>query len=236
MQFSTAATVRFAAKSLARAAARQLYRLCYNAPHWRVGWRFVDGPDVIDLRAHPKSGWRDLPDDRGDSTQTLPDRTDGRMFVFVEDFVHALGYGVISAVEFDAGGPLGTPRPVLDIGTHLSYPFVFARRWRGVDGARKRRDQTVDLYRAGSRFRIAGTRKQRSSPASRRATRPCSSTTGRCWMFATVRDMAEHSPMRCTSGRRLTFAGRGSRTGATPCWLTLQAHVPPGASCVAMAR
>ena len=57
----TRAVARFAAKSLARAAARRLYLLCYNAPHWRVGWRFVEGADVIDLRAHPKSGWRDLP-------------------------------------------------------------------------------------------------------------------------------------------------------------------------------
>ncbi len=29
-------------------------------------------------------------------------------------------------VEFGRDGPVGTPRPVLDIGTHLSYPFVFA--------------------------------------------------------------------------------------------------------------
>ena len=50
----TAGVARFAAKSLARAAARKLYGLCYNAPHWRVGWRHVDGPDVIDLRAHPR--------------------------------------------------------------------------------------------------------------------------------------------------------------------------------------
>ena len=54
----TSMVARFAAKSLARAAVRRLYLLCYNAPHWRVGWRFVDGADVIDLRAHPESGWR----------------------------------------------------------------------------------------------------------------------------------------------------------------------------------
>src|SRR5262249_46698156 len=37
---STRATVAFATRSLANAAARRLYLLCYYAPHWRVGWRW----------------------------------------------------------------------------------------------------------------------------------------------------------------------------------------------------
>lgn len=145
----TAGVVRFAAKSLARAAARKLYGLCYNAPHWRVGWRHVDGPDVIDLRAHPAGGWRDLPDDRSRFyADPFPFEHEGRTFVFVEDFAHALGYGVISAVEFGAGGPLGTPRPVLDIGTHLSYPFVFERDGAVFMVPETTATNTVDLYRA----------------------------------------------------------------------------------------
>ena len=97
---------------------------------------------MIDLRAHPQSGWRDLPDDRSRFyADPFPIEHDGRTFVFVEDFAHALGYGVISAVEFGADGPLGAPRPVLDIGTHLSYPFVFEQRRRGLDGAGERRDR-----------------------------------------------------------------------------------------------
>src|SRR5712691_10294138 len=60
---NTQAVTRFAVRSLSRALASWLYRLCYNAPHWRVGWRFVDGADVVDLRDHPVGGWRDLPDD-----------------------------------------------------------------------------------------------------------------------------------------------------------------------------
>src|SRR5205807_1295662 len=54
---------RFAAKSLLRAALGWPYRLCYFGPHWRTGWRVVDGPDVVDLRAHPAGGWHELPDD-----------------------------------------------------------------------------------------------------------------------------------------------------------------------------
>jgi len=146
---TTFSVARFGLESLARAAVRAIYRLCYNAPHWRVGWRFVDGPDVIDLRAHPPSGWHDLPDDaRRFYADPFPIEHNGRTFVLVEDFVHALGYGVISAVEFSAGGPVGTPRPVLDTGSHLSYPFVFAHggeTWMVPESGAAR---TIDLYRA----------------------------------------------------------------------------------------
>jgi len=146
---TTSSVTRFGLKSLARAAVRAIYRVCYNAPHWRVGWRFVDGADVIDLRAHPATGWRNLPDDgRRFYADPFPVLHNGRIFVLVEDFVHALGRGVISAVEFNAGGPVGTPRPVLDTGSHLSYPFVFAHggaTWMVPESGAAR---TVDLYRA----------------------------------------------------------------------------------------
>lgn len=139
----------FAAKSLARAAARKLYGLCYNAPHWRVGWRHVEGPDVVDLRAHPSTGWRDLLDDRTRFyADPFPIEHEGRKFVFVEDFVHALGYGVISVVEFGMNGPLGAPHPVLDIGTHLSYPFVFERDGEVFMIPETVATKSLDLYRA----------------------------------------------------------------------------------------
>jgi hypothetical protein len=185
---SAAGVARFAAKSLARAAARKLYGLCYNAPHWRVGWRHVDGPDVIDLRAHPPSGWRDLPDDRSRFyADPFPIEHAGRTFVFVEDFVHALGYGLISAVEFGADGPLGVPRPVLDIGTHLSYPFVFAR-----DGAIFMVPETVatntlDLYRAVS-FPDRWEKEATLLSGIQASDATLFEHDGRWWMLACVRD------------------------------------------------
>ena len=179
---------RFAAKSLARAAARKLYGLGYNAPHWRVGWRYVEGPDVIDLRAHPQSGWQDLPDDRSRFyADPFPFEHDGRMFVFVEDFVHALGYGVISAVEFGADGPLGTPRPVLDIGTHLSYPFVFARDGAVFMVPETVATKTVDLYRAVS-FPDRWEKEATLLSGIEASDATLFEHAGRWWMFATVRD------------------------------------------------
>ncbi len=183
----TRAVARFAVKSLTRAAIRRLYLLCYNAPHWRVGWRFVEDGDLIDLRAHPKTGWRDLPDDRTRFyADPFPIEQNGRMFVLVEDFAHALGYGVISAVEFDRAGPIGVPRPVLDIGSHLSYPFVFEHRdavWMVPESLAT---GTVDLYRAES-FPDRWAKHATLVSGLEASDATLFEQGGRWWMFATVR-------------------------------------------------
>ena len=187
MALDTGTVAQFAAKSLARAVARRLYLLCYNAPHWRVGWRFVEGADVIDLRAHPKSGWHDLADDqRRFYADPFPIEQDGRLFVFVEDFAHALGYGVISAIEFDGTGPLGIPRPVLDTGSHLSYPFVFNHRnaiWMVPESVAT---GTVDLYRA-TRFPDSWVKEATLLTGIAASDATLLEHDGRWWMFATVR-------------------------------------------------
>ena len=187
-QPGTADVTRFGAKSLARAAARKLYGLCYNAPHWRVGWRFVEGSDVVDLRAHPPTGWRDLPDDRSRFyADPFPFEHDGRTFVFVEDFGHAAGYGVISVVEFGAEGPLGAPRPVLDIGTHLSYPFVFARDGAVFMVPETGATNTVDLYRAVS-FPDRWEKEATLLSGIQASDATLFEHAGRWWMLACVRD------------------------------------------------
>ena len=144
-----AATARFQLLSMARAVRHRLYNLCCYAPHWRVGWRFVDGPDVIDLGRHPESGWTNLPDDVVHFyADPFPFEWKDRMFLFVEDFDHRLGRGVISVVEFDERGPRHAPRPVLDIEVHLSYPFVFEHAgeiWMIPESLGRR---SIDLYRA----------------------------------------------------------------------------------------
>ncbi|MEA2880308.1 MAG: hypothetical protein QOF14_5504 [Hyphomicrobiales bacterium] len=183
----TTTVVRFAVKSLARAAVRRLYLLCYNAPHWRVGWRFVEEADVIDMRAHPKGGWRDLPDDRRRFyADPFPIEQNGRLFVLVEDFAHALGYGVISAIEFDGAGPVGDPRPVLDTGSHLSYPFVFEHRgavWMVPESVAT---GTVDLYRAEP-FPDRWVKEATLISGLAASDATLLDHDGRWWMFATVR-------------------------------------------------
>jgi hypothetical protein len=185
---TTASVADFGLKSLARAAVRAIYRLCYNAPHWRVGWRFVDDADVIDLRAHPATGWHDLPDDgRRFYADPFPIEHNGRTFVFVEDFVHALGYGVISAVEFNATGPVGTPRPVLDTGSHLSYPFVFAHGGETWMVPESGAAQTIDLYR-GADFPDRWVKEATLVSGIIASDATLLERDGVWWMFATVQD------------------------------------------------
>ena len=185
---ATGAMAQFAAKSLARAVARRLYHLCYNAPHWRVGWRFVEGPDVIDLRAHPAGGWRELPDDRRRFyADPFPLERDERMYLFVEDFAHALGYGVVSVVAFDANGPVGRPRPVLDIGSHLSYPFVFEHDGQVWLVPESGAAGTIDLYRAEA-FPDRWVKEATLVSGLTASDATLFEHDGRWWMFATVRD------------------------------------------------
>ncbi|MFN3671950.1 MAG: formyl transferase, partial [Bosea sp. (in: a-proteobacteria)] len=183
-----AGLVGIAAKKLAGAVARRLYRLCCNAPHWRTGWRKLDGPDLYDLRRHPDAGWRDLPDDgRRFYADPFPILHQGRLTLFLEDYEHSVGKGIISALPFDANGPVGQPVPVLEQPGHLSYPFVFARDgevWMipesGEAGA-------IDLFRA-SAFPGGWVHEARLVADVVASDATLVEHGGRWWMFATVRD------------------------------------------------
>jgi hypothetical protein len=139
------------ARAVANGAAGKAYRALYRAPHWRVGWRFVDGADVLDLLDHPGTGWRDLRDDGHHFyADPFPVEHLGRHHLFVEDYDHRQKRGVISVVEFGPEGPLGVPYPVLEHEVHLSYPHVLATDgeiWMvpETSGA-----GTIELYRAVS--------------------------------------------------------------------------------------
>jgi hypothetical protein len=177
-----------AARQAARLAVRQVYRAIYVTPHWRVGWRRIEGPDLFALRRHPDAGWHKLPDDRTRFyADPFPLLHEGRLTLFVEDFVHRLGRGIISAVAFGPDGPLGAPEPVLEEPYHLSYPFVFVR-----DGAvwmipESCAAGTVDLYRA---TQYPGGWVKEATLVSGLAASDATLIEhgGRWWMFATVRD------------------------------------------------
>lgn len=55
----------------------------------------------------------------------FPVEREGRYFVFLEELVYGENRGRIAVVEMDAKGMIGSPRVVLDLPYHLSYPFVF---------------------------------------------------------------------------------------------------------------
>lgn len=186
---STASVARFGVRSLAMALVRRLYHLCYNAPHWRVGWRFVDGEDIIDRGALPPlDAWHNLPDDGSRFyADPFPIAKDGRLHLFVEEFPHRLGRGLISVVEFNDAGPVGTPRPVLDTGSHLSYPFVFehdANIWMVPETCAS---ETIELYRAAE-FPDRWVKEATLVTGIAASDATLFEHNGRWWMLATVRD------------------------------------------------
>jgi len=179
---------RLAALRVVGAAAHLGYRTLYRAPHWRVGWRFVDGPDVVDLLGQPDTGWHDLPDDGYHFyADPFPFVYDGRTFLFVEDFDHRVGKGVISVVEYDARGPVGSPRPVLAHDVHLSYPFVLEHDGEVWMIPETCAAGTVELYRA-TRFPDRWERESVLIEGLEASDATPFVHDGRWWLAATVRD------------------------------------------------
>lgn len=114
------------ARRLAFAATGRLYRLCYNAPHWRVGWRLNDGPGVLERGDLVGPSWRVLAGPVSHFyADPFPIWHQGRGYIFVEDYDHRTGKGIISYAEIGADGTCGPVRPALEVPWHLSYPFLF---------------------------------------------------------------------------------------------------------------
>lgn len=112
-------------RGLAISIAKEIYRLCCYAPHWQVGWRYSRTADVWQTGNLSGPGWNVLGDPgHRFYADPFPVEWQGRTFVFFEDLDHRVGKGKISAIEFDATGPVGEVVPVLEEPWHLSYPFL----------------------------------------------------------------------------------------------------------------
>ena len=192
---------------LARSVASRLYRLCYNAPHWRTGWRRLAGPDLFDLGHHPDTGWNTLPDDgRRFYADPFPLAFAGSTHVFVEEFPHATGKAIISAVRFGPDGPEGTPVPVLEEPYHLSYPFVFERDGEAWMVPESSAAGSVDLYRA-TRYPGGWVKEATLLSGVVASDATLLEQGGRWWIFATLRDAVPEAP-----------AGSGSYHDALCLW------------------
>ena len=135
---------------LPRMARESWRRLRYWPFHWRVGYRYHDGVGVAETGLLGGPDWSILPDDgQRYYADPFPFEWKGRHYLFVEEFPHASGKGIISVAEFE--GPErrpSTPRPVLEEPFHLSYPQVFAHGgdvWMLPEGGAGRE---LVLYRA----------------------------------------------------------------------------------------
>lgn len=182
------------ARMLARKVAKLLHELCFRAPHWRVGWRRLDGPDLIDLRRHPESGWINLLDD-GLRFYADPFSIahQGHHVLFVEEWIHAEGKAVLSAVAVGPKGPVGVPEPVLVEPYHLSYPFVFEAEgsvWMVPESCS---NGTVDLYRS-TRFPGGWLKEATLLSGITASDATLLQRAGTWWMFATVRGAPAGAP------------------------------------------
>ena len=115
----------FAAAAFARSLAARLERLVRRPPNWAIAWR-LDETASGALPTIAGRPWRRLADD-GERFYADPFvvRHDGHTVLLLEEFPFATEKGIISAVELGPEGPIGTPRPIIEAGCHLSYPFVF---------------------------------------------------------------------------------------------------------------
>lgn len=113
-------------------------RSLFRFAHWHTGYRLAGD-----------TAWHELPEDGSRFfADPFPFTVDGRHYIFVEDFDHAKGKGVISMSEVDTAGFATTPRTVIEEPTHLSYPQVFAEGgeiWMIPESSAARE---VVLYRA----------------------------------------------------------------------------------------
>lgn len=180
----------YALSAVPRFFGRAFRRIRYYGGHWKVGYRFVDGPGVAETRSLAGAPWTVLPDP-GDRfyADPFPFELDGRYFVFVEELVHARPKGVISVSECGSDGEFGRPTPILEEPFHLSYPQVFSRDgeiWMipETGGGRK-----LSLYRA-VRFPDRWQEEQVLIADRELFDATLLDHGGLCWLFATERDGA----------------------------------------------
>lgn len=107
---------------IARQAVRMRARALLRHDEWNVGLIHGSSPESL-LDRHGSTAW--LPRRRGRfAADPFLARDGASIHLFVEDYRHRSGRGHISRLEIGPSGSVGPARPVLAMGTHLSYPFL----------------------------------------------------------------------------------------------------------------
>jgi hypothetical protein len=165
---------RLAAETMRRALYRDQWILAYTTIGEWVGAR----PDLSTLRTIIPPADRFWAD-------PFPVVTEGRSYLFFEDYPHATRKGLISAVEVDADGVVGGPWAVLERDYHLSYPFLFSYQGGLFMIPESIASQAVELYRC-----VELPHRWEFDRVLMRAVRAADVTLaehdGRWWMFANV--------------------------------------------------
>jgi hypothetical protein len=139
----------FLATSVAAKASSLISKLSGRGNDWSIAWRRTNGRTLAEEPIGATLTFNRHPNNPGSyfADPFLFSR-DGRLYLFVEEFLWASNKGVISLIPIGGNGTLGPSRVVLERPYHLSYPFVFERAGEiymiPETGAAGR----VELYRA----------------------------------------------------------------------------------------
>jgi hypothetical protein len=119
------------------------------AVRWRIGLRRVATPFGSTRESTGLGGfrWVDAPAGQFWADPFLVARG-GAVFVFFEQYAYERGYGAIGCAEVGSDGSVGPARVCLDLGYHLSFPFVFEHEGETFMIPESLFDGTVTLYRA----------------------------------------------------------------------------------------
>lgn len=141
----------FARKRAKRKFTRLTEKLSGNEAKWHVAWRTIEAgtapaPGTLLLRS-----FKILEDD-GQRYFADPFLFEHRgvVHVFVEEVPAATGRGIISHFTLSSEGVPSKVTPVLDTGSHLSYPFVIAHEGQIYMLPEASSAGGLDLYRATS--------------------------------------------------------------------------------------
>jgi hypothetical protein len=179
---------RYGVGLVSSAVLKRIYQLCLYSPHWRVGWRFADDGGVWARHSFEGVPWNSIADPgHRFYADPFPITVRDKTFVFVEDFDHHDGKGIISAIPFDDTGQSGPAEPVLSEPWHLSYPYLLEHRgeiWMIPESSQSRK---ISLYR-GDPFPSRWVRDRDLIEDIDASDASVVQFEGKWWMFATVRD------------------------------------------------
>ena len=122
------ATTAFFLRNLVRKATRRIYHLVCHSPKWRIGWRFNDGPGVLETGGLAGKPWNILSLNGADfAADPFPVEWRGQSYIFFERMDYRTAKGSIFAQQVGPNGLVGEPVHALTEPWHLSYPFLIAR-------------------------------------------------------------------------------------------------------------
>lgn len=185
-------------RRLAQASARRLYGLCCYAPHWRLGYRFVEGDGMFERRDVGGASWHVLRDTGHEFyADPFPIAVNGRHYIFFENFDHRAGKAVISYAEVFEGGGAGPVHLALETPHHLSYPFLIEADSEIYMIPESSDAREVAVYRA-ERFPDRWVKESVLVSGLELSDATIVDHNGRNWMFATLRDgYGSHSDTLC---------------------------------------